>query len=288
MYGSSFWKGIGKREPPRLEGGYTIGNITALLPDFPTVGPKYKTSRALPGVMPFGRSQKKGYRSKRMKTNPYSMPKALAGTYRKSGYWRPQGMSQAQELKFKDVGLSKTDITQAGQVFGTGSLITIPSGTGESQRVGRKVWIKNIGFRFTLNLPGVPNGVAGISEVVRMILYLDKQCNGVTALPLDILEDDDYQGFNNLSNKERFTIMMDKRITLNRQATGSSDVINFHAEISHEYNMYKKCYIPVEYSGTDGTIDEIRSNNIGLVFFSKVGAVADFHGHIRFRFTDNP
>jgi len=54
------------------------------------------------------------------------------------------------------------------------------------------------------------------------------------------------------------------------------------------FEMYKKCNIPIEYSGTTGAITEIRSNNIFLLASSDGQAddLVTMVGNCRVRFSD--
>nr|APC94133.1 putative viral capsid protein [uncultured marine virus] len=118
-------------------------------------------------------------------------------------------------------------------------------------------------------------------------MYVDKQCNGATAAVTDLFESNDWQSFRNLANTGRFSILLDKMVTLNYMNLASDgDTFVSATNINKDYTFFKKCNIPIEYSGTDGAIGEIRSNNIGVCIFSNNG-VAGFGSKIRLRFSDS-
>ncbi len=186
------------------------------------------------------------------------------------------------ELKFLDVDLDDALIASAGTV--TPSIIIIAQGVTESTRVGRKCTIRRIGWRYNLFLAtqaALTNG----TEVVRLILYVDKQANGATAAVTDILETADFQSFNNLSNSGRFRILMDRTHDVVSPGGAGDGANNDSSPASVSAQFFKELSLPVEYSGANGTIDEIKSNNIGVLAIARGGTVELF-SKFRMRFGD--
>ncbi len=184
------------------------------------------------------------------------------------------------ELKFHDLDVDVT-IASAGTV--TASLNIIAQGVTESERVGRKCLIRSIGWKFSLNLPATATANS-TSDIVRVILFQDKQCNGATATVTGILETADFQSFNNLANKGRFRTLMDRTYAISAQGgTGASAT-----EKVVEDSFYKLCSIPIEYDNTfaDGRITTIRTNNIGVLFIAQTGALISLASKFRLRFSD--
>ncbi len=194
---------------------------------------------------------------------------------------------QSAEMKFHDVDIDQIPIAIAGNIVNGGTVIIIPQGVTESQRVGRKCTLKSINWRFTIRLAEVlelatpPN-----PDVVRVIVYQDKQCNGATATVTDILQSADYQSFNNLSNKTRFRTLMDRTYEMNFKSL-TADAATSYASNSQlvDDSFFKNCNIPIEYSATTGAIAEIASNNIGMLFISLLGA-SELVSKLRVRFHD--
>ncbi len=189
------------------------------------------------------------------------------------------------ELKFHDVDLDDSTISTTGTV--TASINLIPQGVTEITRVGRKCTLRSIMWRYDVSLAEVdaqPTAVSG--DIVRMILFIDKQANGATATVLDILKSTDYQSFNNLNNSGRFRTLMDKSIALNYLTLGSDGggVVS-SAEIIRQGTFFKKINLPVEFSAATGAITEIRSNNIGVLLISRNG-IGIFNSKFRVRFSD--
>ncbi len=214
----------------------------------------------------------------------------FSGYYRKGGFYgRYQGANA--ELKFHDVDLDDAVIATGGTI--TPTINIIAQGVTESTRVGRKCTIRGIGWRYSLSFPGIDaqanfNG----GDNVRLIIYLDKQCNGAAATvggDTGILATAAYQSFNQLAQKSRFRILCDKQITLNYVA-GASDgagVVSL-APITRQFKWFKKLNVLLEFdaSASTGAIGTIRSNNLGALVISSAGT-AGLVSKFRLRFSDS-
>ncbi len=186
------------------------------------------------------------------------------------------------ELKFFDLDLDDALVASAGGI--TDSINKIPQGVTEITRVGRKCTIRQINWRFDLQLPTQTAASAG-SDTIRVLMYLDKQANGATASITDILETADFQSFNNLSNKNRFRTLMDRTYAINAEAGGGDGTTEDYAATTITDSFYKKVNLPIEFNSTAGAITEISSNNIGVLLISRSGLV-NFTSKIRLRFSD--
>ncbi len=221
---------------------------------------------------------------KAARSRAYVRP-AQRGFLRAGGYYGRYS-AKTGETKFHDFVLDDALIATAGTV--TPSINLIAEGTTESTRIGRKCRIVGIGWKWTCALNSQDAQATPASgDVARIIMFIDKQANGATAAVTDILETANYQSFNNLSNSSRFRTLMDKTVVLNRanMASDGAGVVsnsnNFRAG-----TFYKKCNIPLEWSGTTGVITELRSNNVGVLLISKAGGMV-FDSQVRVRFSDN-
>ncbi len=209
-----------------------------------------------------------------------------AGYYRKSGFYgRFQGANA--ELKFLDTAKSLTTTATAGTIF-SASLNIIVQDNGESERIGRKVTIRNINIMGQVKAPTTVTA-ADTSDLVRIILYLDRQTNGAAAVVTDILESATVFAFNNLANKSRFRTLMDKRVAVNCTAgsgRGTTDTLSY-GENQHWWKFFKKVTIPIEYdnSATDGSITTQRSNNLGILVISE-SAKSSVGYNVRIRYSD--
>lgn len=186
-------------------------------------------------------------------------------------------------LKWKDTEFLYT-IDTTGEVVNTPILI-IPQGSGPSQRVGRKIVVRSISIRGHLRLvPAAATvGYAGIC----LFLVLDTQANGTYPNFLDVFTSEQAQAAHpNLENSDRFRILKTWRVALHSSA-GVSGAYN---RATHLVEYYRKCSIPIYYSGQVGTIDEFRSNNI---FFAVGSAgsdqddISNMYLGVRIRYTDD-
>ncbi len=206
------------------------------------------------------------------------------GYTRTSGYYgRFAGPSG--ELKFHDINIDDAVIAANGTIA-EDSCVGIAQGTTESERIGRRASIRSINWRFSIALLLQANTATPLTDTVRVILYLDKQCNGATAAVTDILEDDDYQSFNNLANKSRFRTLMDRTYSFEPPAASGADATAEWGPLKIDETFYKQCNIPIEWDSTTGAITEVRSNNIGVLLLSSSG-VCTFNSAMRLRFSDS-
>ncbi len=212
----------------------------------------------------------------------------VPGADRVGGYYgryAGAGGAVSGERKFHDVDLDDNVISSGGTV--TDSINKIAQGVTESQRIGRKCTIKSINWSWNINLPEVDAAATpSAADIARLIVFVDKQCNGATAAVLDILETADFNSFRNLSNSGRFQVLMDRRIDMNYMGLASDNAgVVSQAQIQHYGSFYKNCNIPIEFDNTTGAITEIRSNNIGILVISISGNPV-FKSKIRLRFSD--
>ena len=203
-------------------------------------------------------------------------------------YGRFSGRGLNVEKKFLDtnVGINGDD---QGAIFNSGTVCVVPEGDGQSNRHGRKITITSVMLRgrFTLD------ATAPTPDRMRIIMYLDKQCNGATLAASDILTNASgsaatIDGFRNLEETHRVVVLADKTYTLQRPNGNATVAL---AVANRTVTMYKKCNIEIVYdnSATTGAIATIRSNNIGFMLINQLDTAAnagDFNGNIRIRYTD--
>lgn len=197
--------------------------------------------------------------------NPRRSRLRSLGYHRTGGYYGrypPLG----DEQKFFEDTQDVTVITTAG-IISYISLNRIPQGVTESTRVGRKCVLTKIMLRGYIQATPVL-GTSVPCAYTRIIVYLDKQANGATAIVTDILETADEKSFNNLSNSGRFHILKDKNLTLNTHYGAGTDTLNYMVP----FRFFHKCRYPLEFSSTTGAITELRSNNVGVLAITGVAS----------------
>lgn len=198
------------------------------------------------------------------------------GRFNKRGYRVGRG-----ELKFFDTAPANATISSTGEIPSS-SVVPIAQGTTENDRIGRKCTIKKILWRYTLLLPF--GTLQSNTDVVRIILYQDKQCNGATIAALDLLETDEFDSFRNLANSNRFRILMDRVHVLNMPAAGGNGTAIETCSYTMRRTFNKTCNIPLEFDSTTGALTELRSNNIGVFTISRNG-LCSMVSEMRLRFT---
>ncbi len=228
------------------------------------------------------RSKGRGYAGGAKRAKKTKTPSSYAAGYaRTSGYYG-RFSGPGAELKFHDLDVDDAVVAAAGTIQTSGTLNAIAQGTTESTRIGRACTIKGINWRYQVGLPASAAKASGV-DTCRLILYMDKQCNGATAAVTDILEAANYQSFNNLANSHRFKVLMDRSVKVAAEAGGGDGTTEDYAANHVDGSFYKKCNIPLEFDSTTGAITELRSNNLGALFISS-GGLCSVDSKIRLRF----
>ncbi len=215
--------------------------------------------------------------SKRFRLGPVASYQAARYSTRASG----------GELKFHDVIVNNLSADTNGLI--TDTLLTIPEGVGESQRVGRKIIIRQLQLYANATLLAVTDAT-NVSVDCRFILYLDSQTNGSAAAVADILESATVRSFRNLSNSGRFRILMDKRFGLSAQAGGAHALDSTHSfTVTRVFGLNKRLELPIEYdsSAATGALATMRSNNIGMLVLAEINSRVQFNTSFRFRYSDS-
>ncbi len=192
--------------------------------------------------------------------------------------------ADASEMKFNDSSIDDAIVVVNGTI--QDELLEIPEGVGEEQRIGRKIVIKKLVYRYTITLP-TKTVVADTNDTVRIMIIQDKQANGAFPAITDVLKTNFYLGLNNLVNTGRFRTLYDNIHSL--WAHGGAGNGTADASFQHTVNgqVYLDLNIPIEYdnSAATGDITTIRSNNIFMLFLSQRG-FCSVVGRCRVRFTD--
>ncbi len=203
------------------------------------------------------------------------------------------GSAHGSELKFHDIDWDEAvaDMS-AGLISNTSSLVLIGQGVTESTRIGRKAVVRSIGWRGNLKLEFLAATTVRNAQSARMILVQDKQCNGAApdvSGTNGLLASANYQSFNELANKGRFKVLYDRTFTHNLTAAAGNGTANDSPACVINFSFFKKCNIPMEYSGTasPSVITEVRTNNIfGIIITDTAISSMLLDSKFRFRFSD--
>ncbi len=251
--------------------------------------PRFPASK---GHMPYGkynRFQRTSSIRRSVKKRTYPVRRgatsaARTGCTRVVGYYRGSAASRAKELKFFDAIIDTTPITVALIVR---KVTTITQGTGESQRVGRAIFLRSLHWKGSIVL--VPNATAAaLSEVYKLFVVVDTQTNGAILTAAELWELDgahqDIWSFNNLVNQQRFKVLWSRTFAINAQTFTAS--LSGEMAVPFAVNL-KLGDLKIEYSGTDGLNAEIKSNNIYVCYIQQSGSSnSSIISRSRVRFTD--
>ncbi len=188
------------------------------------------------------------------------------------------------EMKVHDVTIDDAVISALGTI--QAELLEIPEGVGEEQRVGRKITVKKLIYRYQITIPTTTTA-ANTSDTVRIRIVHDKQCNGALPAVTDVMATDFFLGLNNLNNVNRFRTLYDKFHDISCPSGAGNGTTDRFGEGAVTAEVFINMDIPIEYdnSAATGDIATIRSNNIFALFQSKAGLCA-LVGRMRIRYTD--
>lgn len=180
-------------------------------------------------------------------------------------YRNPAGLYYDPEKKYKDTFLGT--LSPSPDLTFDGTFLSIAQGTGESERVGRRIMVHSVNIRGILSLPS-QNGrtTPPTGDVMRTMLVLDKQCNGAVPVNDDVLAQTNggerLYSFRNVAAAKRFEILNEQFNSVNYSGgigvAGDQDYPG-HREM---FSLYVKCHILIEYSGATGAVTERTKNNI--------------------------
>jgi len=208
--------------------------------------------------------------------------RVVPGYTRKSGYYGRFAGSGA-EAKFWDTVHGYT-IDNTSEVPTSGQLSLVPQGNTESSCVGRKYTVTSIQGKWVLRL--VPAATSPVGSCYAIYLIQDTQCNGAAATASDVFAQSGncVLGHRNLANSGRFKILKKWTGSLAPLAGATGAYNNAYKYIE----FYKKCNIPIEFSGTGGALTDNRSNNLFLIAGAEGQAddLINVSGTTRIRFSD--
>ncbi len=193
---------------------------------------------------------------------------------------RMQGNIEVKHIDLEAALTGSTSMQIHGQLF------TIAQGDNEGQRDGQEIVIRRMHFRLILTLPTTVT-VASASDVVRIIIFKDKQTNGAVPNAADLLTTN-ASAINlhyNLDHKNRFIILMDRVFAMNSPAGAGSSSQFAPVRRYVEFNRKMNVKITYNNSVTTGAVASVESNNIYIAHVSLLGNV-DIGLSVRTSYTD--
>jgi len=193
---------------------------------------------------------------------------------------RPRG--SGPELKAIDVTSAAAAMAASGV---TGILLNgCIAGSDIGNRVGRKINMKSLMIR--INFAPIISVPSPLGNLARAIVVYDSQTNITASTSTLLLNADNVLDPNKLENRERFTVLMDKFVSLpTHNYTGSVPVAG-----SPTQRLIKK-FIRINKdtiynAGSTGSVTDIVSGSLYLIVIA-LNATYSFQTNSRVRFVDN-
>lgn len=216
--------------------------------------------------------------SQLLRSRNASAPRAPLRT---GGFYGTYNRRGRDELKFVDA-----NVDGASPAVGAVYLLNgITQGTDYNQRIGRKVQIKSVFCRWTINVN--PAQLALQGDVVRLMIIYDAQANGVAPAITDILQIAEFDSPMNLNNRDRFKVLHDKFHTMwaNTYAAGLGG-IQTGTGCPKFSQKFIKCNMEEIFGGTGNTIGSIQTGSIFFLTISQ-NEVSGVSIYSRVRYTDS-
>lgn len=213
------------------------------------------------------------------------LPSSGAGYLRTGGYYG-RFNKEGGEMKFFDTNIAISNVTNAF-VEGTNEipcLNIIPQGDTQSSRDGRRIWIKSIHLHAFID---TGTEQTTFPAAMRIILYLDTQCNGASITGAQLLTTFSVNSFRNIENTQRIKVLMDKTFVINPTTVNTAATTVIPNRVRVKWN--KKVNLPLDYdsTATTGVLTTVRGNNLGIMYIPATGAdTLDVNGFVRVRFTE--
>jgi len=207
-----------------------------------------------------------------------SVPRAPLAT---RGFYGQFSWRGRDELKVIDNPSGSGNAPSAGVVV---LLNGVGQGTDYTQRIGRKILLKSILFRFSV----VPNTATSSSsgDIVRMMLIYDCQTNAATPGITDILNLAAFNAPMNLNNRDRFKVLSDKFITM-ASAVYTGAALTTGSPSPKQVKVFKKMNMEQIFGGTASSVGSINTGAIFLIVISLNNAASTYLYDSRVRFIDS-
>lgn len=220
------------------------------------------------------RVSKKGVKTLRKKVASTKKRKTMA-----SGYKLPAMLtSKGSEKKALDIPVTVTDFVAAGHII---PLNIVTQGAAFYNRIGSRIELSSIQLRGFID-PVVNSPTA--HDLGRIILFYDRQTNGVLPTRNELLQNRDLGGAAsnsalagiNLDNRDRFLVIRDQHIFFPESYGGVIPTIVGTNTISKEgyneflVNVYVKLKgLTTQFKANAGNIGDISSGGLFLLFTSQ-------------------
>lgn len=196
----------------------------------------------------------------------------------RSGLSLFQSKKNAEEWKNVDVTGADVALPQT-QTWSAPVLLNLATaGTGPQNRIGRRILMRSVNYRFHLGEADGASATGGIGATnIRVLVVYDKQTNGGNPAITDVLTADSFQSPNNLANTDRFLIVSDQ---IFQTGDTTQATIGKHGRKLSLDTMFN--------NGGAGTVADVNSGGL-FVFFSTANMAAGppvINYYFRVRYTD--
>lgn len=210
------------------------------------------------------------YKKRRKTAKTVMVPMQIESTMAAPQSSRGWIKADTVEFKYKDTSSAVANASTGNLYIMNG----IAKGDGVSERIGRKVTVRSIQLRGYL----ATNTVTATMDVVRVIIFVDRQVNAVAPTVAEVLQTATFEQFRNLENRARFRILFSKAYAVGNQYCQSYVPIDW----------YKKISIPTIYSGTGATSASITTNGLYILLICEEATNPSRHSlRWRVRYTDD-
>ncbi|WP_445779478.1 hypothetical protein [Shewanella sp.] len=195
------------------------------------------------------------------------------------------------EKKWFDTSISATTLDTTGTILSP-SINLVDEGNNANQMAGRKIVVTRVQMRVILNNTSDADSLGNLnsSSIYRLVIALDKQCNGSTPSVLALFLNNNIRTFNNLAQSRRFQILKDETGNFEGMISYNSSVNNPITPNTKKYfEIYLKCFLPIMFedqAGANRALGEVISNNIFVCGFSDNSNVSATYT-CRIRYQDN-
>jgi len=183
-----------------------------------------------------------------------------------------------QEKKTVDVNYTAAIFTTAGAAT---LMNGIAAGTDFTDRIGRKVILKSLFFRFYI----VPEDQSIADNPLRIMLVYDRQTNGAAPAVLDVLKEANPMSQLNLNNRDRFQVLWDKSIIVPFLSNTATQSV-CGGQTTFIGKKFKRLNHEMIFGGTAATVASIQTGSIYLITVgfsaSPAGATIGYTNRIRF------
>lgn len=204
---------------------------------------------------------------------------------RTGGYYGVYTRRGRDELKVIDSGAITGNVPNSGVLV---LLNGVSQGTDYTNRIGRKILLKSMLFRFSLfPNPSVTAPTGGVGDIVRLLIIYDAQSNASAPSVSDILVSVAYNEPMNLNNRDRFKILADKFFTMGAYNYSMAANLDSGSPRPVHTKIYKKFNLEQIFGGTGSTIGSIQTGSIYALVISANNQICTMIANSRIRFIDS-